>query len=79
MKEETGKVGVVPIDEMIGFVDSEVGVILALSGDGMEVLFASKENAPLRWVKIGEFTPDPRGIPSAEEVEGAEEPPPEED
>ncbi len=69
------KIGVVTIEEMIGFVDSEVGLIIALSSDGMEVLFASKENAPLRWVKIGEFTPDPKGIPSAEEMANEEEAP----
>ena len=72
------KIGVVIIEEMIGFVDSEVGLIIALSSDGMEVLFASKENAPLRWVKIGEFTPDPRGIPSAEEMTSEDAPPEEE-
>lgn len=58
----------IPHAGVVGFVGKESGVLIALRAEGDEALFASRENAPLRWVKTMEFTPDPRGILSADEV-----------
>jgi hypothetical protein len=61
-------------EALYGFVGKETGIGVALRGNGDEILFASKENSPLRWVPISEFTPDPAGILSVEEsVEDLEE------
>lgn len=57
---------------LIGFCGTETGLGLALRDKGDEILFASKETQPLRWVKISEFTADPKGILSAEEAEAEE-------
>jgi hypothetical protein len=63
------------LDEVLyGFVGKETGIGVALRKDGDEILFASKENSPLRWISINEFTPDPAGIvPVEEAVAGYEE------
>ncbi|GEM_PF-6331955 len=57
------------LDEpLYGFVGKETGVGVALRKDGDEILFASKQNSPLRWVAVNEFTPDPAGIIPVEEA-----------
>jgi hypothetical protein len=53
---------------IVGFVENETGVALALRNNGDEVLFASRENAPLRWVQTTDFTPDPKGIWTVEDA-----------
>ncbi len=61
-------------EALYGFVGSETGIGIALRKEGEEILFASKQNSPLRWVPIEEFTPDPAGILTVEEsVEDLEE------
>ncbi len=61
-------------EALYGFVGNETGIGIALRANGDEILFASKQNSPLRWVPVGEFTPDPAGILTVEEsVEDLEE------
>jgi len=53
---------------LYGFVGKESGVMIALRKEGDEILFASRENAPLRWVSTSDFTPDPHGLLTPEEA-----------
>lgn len=51
-----------------GFVGKESGLIIALRENGNEGLFASRENSPLRWIKVEEFTPDGNRLIEPEEA-----------
>lgn len=53
---------------LVGLVGDEAGSAIAFRNNGEEILFASKEMAPLRWIKIAEFISDPKAMLSAEEV-----------
>ncbi len=59
---------VVEIEGLYGFVGKQSGTIIAIRDNGDEVLFVSKENAPLAWIKTTEFTADPLGLPTPEEM-----------
>jgi hypothetical protein len=52
---------------------AESGIIIVLRRDGEEALFASRDSVPLRWIKIGDFTPDPAGVFSVEELKRQDE------
>ncbi len=60
---------VVEIEGLYGFVGTQSGQIIALRNNGDEALFASKDNTPLSWIQIVEFTPDPHGLLSPEEAQ----------
>ena len=50
------------LDEpLYGFVGKETGVGVALRKDGDEILFASKQNSPLRWVALEPWRADANG------------------
>ena len=66
---------VLEIEGVYGFVGKQSGTIIALRNNGDEVLFVSKENAPLAWIKTEEFTADPLGLPTPEELRKAEQDP----
>lgn len=53
---------------LIGFCGKESGVALVISSDEKRVLFVSKDNAPLRWVDIGEFSTDPVAVNSGDDL-----------
>ncbi len=55
-----------------GFVGKESGLLVALRNNGDEGFFLSRDNAPSRWVSVGQFTADPKGLMSPEEAEKEE-------
>jgi hypothetical protein len=65
---EGGLPGFVAGRDKDGGSTAEVGIIMVLRNNGEQALFASRENTPLRWIKIEDFTPDPAAVLSAEEA-----------
>ena len=61
------------VQALIGFVGKERGAALGLRARGEELLFASRDQKPLRWVKVGEFNADPRGILTGDDLENLKE------
>lgn len=55
-------------EPLIGLVGEEMGHGLAFRNNGEEILFASREMAPLRWVPITKFIADPKVMLSADEM-----------
>lgn len=56
----------IPEDGLPGSVGEEQGVGLALRKGGDEVLFASADAKPMRWVPVTEFTCDPDVLDTGE-------------
>lgn len=57
------------IHPLFCFVGRESGLVMAMRNNGDELLFASRDNAPLRWVKVGDVNADPKGIAPVEMIE----------
>jgi hypothetical protein len=62
-----------PEKDLVGFVGNESGMVVSFRNNGEELLFASRENSPLRWVKVIEFTPDPKAVLTADDLSTDEE------
>lgn len=48
---------------------TEWGVVIASRANGEDLLFASAEEKPLRWIRMTEFTVDPDTMPFDPETE----------
>lgn len=48
---------------------TEWGVVIASRASGEDLLFASAEEKPLRWIRVTEFTVDPDTMPFEDEPE----------
>lgn len=50
---------------------TEDGALLALKGNGLEALFASRDEKPVEWIPIGDFVVEPSTIPEYEDTGAA--------
>jgi hypothetical protein len=62
-----------PEQVVVGFVKRESGQIIAFRNNGEEGLFASRENSPLRWIKVNDFIPDPKSVMTADDAREEED------